>query len=935
MATPGEERELIQAGVQQEGEIRSTWAQNLWENEGTLSVRPGWGVLSELDTTLSNNIGAGDQAAGNSHMAVVGSGYDKLLGSCLVETNFGNKQIMSVFTGVFFSGDLAADPRNEIQDRYYAVRIYDLTTNRSWEEILYRYTAEMVGGNRIITDAKAASHPSEWYGTYETSFTKNNSNFKSSDFDSNWFFHVTRGFVYFGSASSGIYVYRPADFQYYKHQQLSTSSKFDWLKGESESSLVSKIHFTNGLFADGFIYADQNNINKVVAATSFRGRMAYATEYEIWFSDVNRPNNVIARNFISLPSRKQVTAMYEHMGNLIIFTATEMFLYIPSEGTIVSQGRPPIKISESIGCVGQQAITKFGDSLVWVAHSGIYTSVDGRSFSELSQQIKSFWSGNGLMTNPMTSYYEANNGWVNIDTVTPPRTLIEFDPDRVTLAYNEKNRALIMGCPNVNGCWVFSGIWSWWPMESVVSKDGAGNPIVSSAQNLLDPWVLADNDDIFAVCGIDLSPVTDSTTTVISATELALPAALTDIPTALPGNTKSFVICDLGRGGGLDRSSDKEDERIAFGRYIPVVRSNTDMSSGIFYFEEPYLEKDHTTGTERYWFPVYMVPPEASVLGGNPVFNYELLFSFDNTEWDAEPNASSDITLRYYPERLVSHSAAGAVVAKTTDAAAVPNANGDHIHILFDGSAAAAASWTYQPNINVAQRRKNPLFEMSLKKLTTNSVNGFAMFPKRSIIKSTTTTVSPVPIYLWLKQFVGSADSHNSNAKAQAVDWAYKSEELSGGPSQIRARGIYATVNSYGRGLQANRVVPNWVWGLYNVILGSDSKDYSSQIVDYDLNIQRIENKTALRSRLRNAAGSMVQRIFNGDATWGGTGDSSHGNYLIDDSQTDSIATSDSVKGHRISYMVFGFIQDRAEGLTLQRLLGVFRRGGTRRRTGR
>ena len=932
MATLGNERELLKSGLEQEGKVRGAWAQNLWENEGTISVRPGWGVAAELDSTLANDLGAGNQAAGSSHIDVIGGGYRKLLGSCLVETNFGHKQIVSVFTGTFFAGNLAVDPRNEQYDQYYAVRIFDLTTDKHWEEILYRYTAEMIGGNKVITDTAAASHPSEWYSTYSTSFSVNNSNFKGSDFDSDWFFHVVRGHVYFGSAASGIYVYRPADFGGYNYQQLQTSNHFDWISGVAESSLVSKVHFTNGIFSDGFIYADQNNINKIVAMTSFRGRIAYATEYEIWFSDVNRPNNVIARNFIAVPSRKQVTAMYEHMGNLIIFTESEMFLYIPSEGTIISQGRPPIKVSESVGCIGQQAIVKNESSLVWVAHSGIYQSSDGRSLQELSQDIRSFWEGNGIMTNPMTSYYEANAGWVNIDTVTPPRTMIEFDPDRVTLAYNHQNKSLVMGCPNINGCWVFSGIWSWWPMESSVTKDALGNPVVSSSQNLTEPWVVADNNNIYAVCGIDISSVADSTTTVVSAVDFTMPAAGVDIPTALAGTSESFVICKLGYGGALDRSSDQEDYRISAGRYLPVIRSNSDFPNGAFYFEKPYLEKDHTTGTEVYWFPVYLVPPNALLLK-----SYELLFAFDNTEWSADPNASSDIALRYCTERTVSHSASGAVVAKTTDAVAAPSVTGNHIHIVFDGAAAGipAASWTYQPNLNLTRRRKNAMFEIGLRKLTTNSVNGFGMFPKRSNVSSTSATISSVPIYLWLQHFIGASDSHNNNAKVQAVDWAYKSEELSNGPIQIKARGIYAYLNSRGRGLQTNRIVPNWVWGLYNVILGSDNKDYTSQIVDYDDNIQKIEDKVTIRSRLRNATGNMVTRVFSGDAKWGSTGTPGDGNYLIDDQETDTIATSDSVKGSRISYMVFGFIQDRAESLTIQSLIGVFRPGGKRRRTGR
>ena len=47
------------------------------------------------------------------------------------------------------------------------------------------------------------------------------------------------------------------------------------------------------------------------------------------------------------------------------------------------------------------------------------------------------------------------------------------------------------------------------------------------------------------------------------------------------------------------------------------------------------------------------------------------------------------------------------------------------------------------------------------------------------------------------------------------------------------------------------------------------------------------------------------------------------------------IATSDSVKGETISYMVFGFMRNRAASLTIESLKGVFRAAGGRRRTGR
>ncbi len=58
-----------------------------------------------------------------------------------------------------------------------------------------------------------------------------------------------------------------------------------------------------------------------------------------------------------------------------------------------------------------------------------------------------------------------------------------------------------------------------------------------------------------------------------------------------------------------------------------------------------------------------------------------------------------------------------------------------------------------------------------------------------------------------------------------------------------------------------------------------------------------------------------------------------YGEYLIDDEEVDTIATSDSTRGKRISYMVFGFIRNKAEKVTFRSLKMLIRprKGGPRR----
>lgn len=940
MATPGNERELLTKGLEQDGVVRGVWAQNLWLAQGAVSVRPGWGVRAELDTTLANDITYNAAGAPLSYFSNNEFGYEKHFGSSYVETNFGNKQIVSVFLAKIQTGSLGADLRKRSVVGYnYCVRIFDLTTGRTWEEILTNKTSSF-GAESSDIDAitSAGTFPSEWYGSYESAFDINNERFIAANSNAKWFFFPLRGALYFGSAEAGIFVYKPADFHERRYMQTPTDSLFRFAPGHSESALIDRINFSDGLFSEGFVYADKSTISKVVAATSFRGRIAYATEYEIFFSDPGRPNNVIATNFINVPSSNTVTGMYEFKGNLVIFTRDEMYLYVPSEGTIISQGRPPIKVSESVGCVGQQAITMMEDNLVWVAHSGVFSSASGTSIKELSEPIRAFFGGRGLMTNPMTSYYEANNGWVDIDTVNPPRTLLDFDPDEVTLAYNHEKRTLLMGCPNVNGGWAFSGIWSWWPMESAANESG-GSPIVSTTANLVKPWFIGTTTDFYCVCGVNSNDISDAAYTMVGPTPNTYPVPAIALNTSV-SKANNFVVCELGYGGALDRSSYKEDYRIGSAKYVPAIPFDTSfpgMQNGCFYFEEPYEEEDLATGTTYYFVPISVMVSTVSL---NPFTEILLRFRFDSSEWDPDQDASNNARYRWATERVVSGPAivnSGGGSIKRTDAAGAPSASGEYIDIALDGAHAAASGWTTDPNFNFGRYQKNPLIQIRFSKKTTSSVAGMGIYPVLAEVRTAGAIGpgTPVGTLVWTQNFIGSADSHNDNAKAQPVDWAYKSDEIESGPMQIKARGIYAKLNSRGRGLPANRLVPNWIWGLYNVILGSDSKEYTSQIVDYDNNIQRIADKSTLRSRFRNSSGVMSQRIFSGEPKWGSQGNSAHGNYLIDDQQTDEIATSDSVKGKRISYMVFGFIQDKAESLTIQNLTGVFRRAGSRRRTGR
>ncbi len=936
MAIAGDQEvDLLKGGTEQDGPVRGVWCQNMWRTRGTFEVRPGWGQIAELDTTLGLN----------TEVAALGYkfGYSRHLGSANVRTSFGHDQVLSVFVGHAGSGELAGESRESRWDVYYFVRIFDITTGRHWEEILSRQTSDNVTDRPLDSSSLkslGSSFNSEWHGSYETTYDLDNSMFLSGRESNEFFFHVFHSEVYFGSPGAGLFVYRPADFTGLLRQQLQTADQLDWHNGRSESSLILRLSLAPGIHQEGLVYLEDSQLSAPVAAASFRDRLAIATDRTIFFSDRGKPQNIVAINSIVLPSALPITAMHELRGNLIIFTEREMFFYTPSEGDIVSKGRPPVRISDSVGCVNPQAVSMMNSRLVWAAHDGIYSSADGVSQEEISAPIRSFWGSFGLMTNPMTSFFETILGVAGFADPTgkdQPRTLIEFDPKQVTLAYNHLRRTLLVAIPSINGIWAFSGVWSFWPLESVASQSATTSlPEVDTSAGLTNPWVMSTKEDFFLVSGVERDRIEDAGET-----------SLDGVWNNYPSESGSYVLSRLGRGGGLDRSSSEEDFRLGSGKYVTSIKGVVDPKTGdvvgvpvptsaVLYYRPPVYEPE----TDKHWVPVELVPPEETNAPGiawSLTQKYSFLFKFDNVHWDAEPDpATAAITLRLPTERLGTE--AGFTSAHVTDALANPDPAGSYILIAWDGTGPAPGAWAFQPNLNINQRASNPLFSFSMKaRQSTLSVAGFGIggvVGSMRLDDSAGFFITDVPTVVYVKHFIGSADANVDNKKAQAVDWAYKGKAVETGGKQIRARGINAYMQS--RGSQTSLLIPNWFWGVYNVLLGSDAKEFSSQIIDYVDDIGTITDKMTIRSRFRPSTGTdMEKRIFNGTARWGSATSAAAGDYLIDDEQTDRIVTSDSVKGGSISYMVFGFIRGRSEKLSLRSLGGIFRRAGGRRRTGR
>ena len=140
-------------------------------------------------------------------------------------------------------------------------------------------------------------------------------------------------------------------------------------------------------------------------------------------------------------------------------------------------------------------------------------------------------------------------------------------------------------------------------------------------------------------------------------------------------------------------------------------------------------------------------------------------------------------------------------------------------------------------------------------------------------------TLTAASFYAWSPCWAPLTKTTDATNAEQAVDWAFKSSQVSNKGQQLMARGLFADVKSTGSA--STKLEPNWLWGVYNVLLGSDFKGWLSQIIDYNDNIDTIQDKLTIRSRMSDS-GTMRTKTFNNVAKWSSSGTPSDGNYLID-----------------------------------------------------
>jgi hypothetical protein len=995
MAVKYEEAEVLGDGIKYDRPTKGTFVLNMLRRHGAWEVREGFGQLAELDSLMPFSIGTYTRGSDQTY------GYTKHLGSHVIKTDFGHTQILSVFKGRSYTDEaselLSTTPTygGQIIDSLM-VSIYDVTTRERWDEPIYRHTSAMGLGRGDIQFR---------HGNYETTRTQAAQTWVSATSGDTFFFTEVGDAVYFGSPSTPLYAYSPATFRGSRLRSVATfregahgiQTRPEWNRPYSESSMVWLVSPTNG--ADTALYNYRTSLPEPQAMTSFNGALVLARERVLYFSDIFQPAVFITDNAVVVPSEEEIVALGTSGQNIYIFTKGETWLYSPGPSEILGIGAAPIRISDSIGCVAQGAVTKFGEALMWVSQVGVHVLSGGFDIQTISGPIAPLFTD--FITDPSTTFFTAttaDTGATDLDT--PQRnSVVTFDYSGINTTYCQHLEALLITLPGQRFSLCFSGgQWSLWSYESNTAEYTTSYLNVPTVeQNILSPWLLSVDDKLMLVGSVQVELFGDSARTA------GAPVPSTpNWSDAVYG--RSYYILEYGRGGAIDRSVDDEDGRIVAGKYridwtnatggagrttntLLVLDKWIKVTPGYKFWgavaslgDAPDGESAAAAPEETWLIPVKFMPNSplfTADTSGAAVENLEITFKFDNTNWQPifQTGSSTNIDITLPPERMASMGSWTTLECQDSTSAFAADRDGDTINLIWDGSSGSwAGTGNHKPDtaantggMNVAPYRLNilcyipmktrsaPTFPSGLSQMGIIASGPSGTTPYLAIINNAAVPVTSSGYgYIW--QQWARFPRHREDVQgiagtdpiAQPVDWAYMSPDI-GFDSDVRLklRGVAATMMSRGQGTD---VTGSWTQGIFNTLLAADLKTWMAQVVDYIGGVATFRRPVSVKTNLyptpraeqtirdRIPGASPGQRAeFDAGVKWGNAAVAFEADScLIGDEQVDTIVTSDSVKGTSVSAMIFGFMRNPAERLKFQSVRALLRAvGANRRRTGR
>lgn len=862
---------------------------NVWRRLDGWEVRPGFGQIAKMSSS---------QAAFSSD-----GGFSELLGSTAIETSFGTVQVLSLWRLRGLTATTLA--RSSTIERYGLV-VYDADLRCGQDFVLHYQTSQR---------GDSAQPMPFWKPVYSTSRGKDLQSWQADTAGTRPFFcQVIGGVVMFGSKEIGAWAYRPSDFGVQGVSAVDGTAPQSSHRPDGEPACLVRVVPADGALADGFEYLGTDLFPTPVDACRVGARVCYIQGRSLYLSDADAFGSIRAPNVVTLPTRGELVAVGEAGGSILAMTQNETWLLrLPPNGLLDYANIT--QISATIGCIGPQAKVQTDLQLMWADKEGVYAFDGGTDISNLGGKLDSlFFDG---LSNPLSSYYNADGATVL--TNRQPNSFLRWADPAMHMAYDSANAAVFIGLPTFQVALCLSrGAWSMWTTDTqATTTPGA----VKSDNNLRQPHLAGAAGRLFMVAG---------------------PEAYSGQPVSGPTPSDgAAVICELGVGGAIDRTSAEEfDTRILQGYHKAFATSN----EGAFVIGKPTLvragEKLGVTlaTVDTLLYPVYFHPP-AGVTSVDLV-NLEMTI---DSNWDFVTTGlgASTIDVIFPAERDKSRDgwgfaapAAGAEIRSYS--AGVPAAGGKDLVAGFDGNyVGIVETWTCQPWMIAAAEGRVPLFWLPLLPPTADSTQTWTAM-SNATIRDQAAVTHQMAVFAWEQAWIDARDT--TDVTAQPVDWAvstgYQSAYDVGGKEfelrMLRLRGALVGLLSHGDG---TTIASNSLFGLMNAVFGADWRDFSGQITDYLL-ANNVVSRGTVRARLEGISAALAQNVFEGVATWGSSG-AATGNELIADEQLDTLSVSSSRKGEGVQMMLFGHVRGVSQRLLIRSIDLVGDVAGTLRRWNR
>ena len=457
------------------------WFANLWRPERAhpVSVRPGFGQLTQQDCTAekANVDGAvSAQATG---------GYQRHLGSYLYNTNFGHRQIVSVFESVAqYSGSDAPvigstfAPFRTVHGaaKTAVVSIYDITTGAQWEEVLILHTSETCQENDIPQSHAHFETTGGSNSTIPTDFIK----YKYHSGDINAAFSQIGDSVVLCLGEYGVWVYHGIDVAKAKQRVLDSSDiaprlwtgagftvGTNYQTKDCEGSVLQPVSGVRGLNGEQFAYFTKSEFPAATAATLCKGRMVYALRGVLYFSDVGQPGAIMADNFAEIQTEGGITGLGEHNGQLFAFSKTEAHLIQMRQNNLAGAAFANqvsvthVRISKRTGCVGPRSVVETPFGVCWVSDQGCHMAGAQQAVEDISDAIRDYWDAG--IVNPTTHFYASSGAG---GTKTQPSVIYKHVGEP-TLAYEPQSETLYLSYDDHLLVYQFRHkSWSIWPVST-------------------------------------------------------------------------------------------------------------------------------------------------------------------------------------------------------------------------------------------------------------------------------------------------------------------------------------------------------------------------------------------------------------------------------------------------------------------------------------